>query len=317
MRTQIELSNEVAAELAGSEDAVLRALEGQLHCRVFLRGNLLTLDGGEPETRSGERVVRELSELVSHGHDIGPGTVAAVTGALAAERSPASVLEDVVWQHRNLRVAPKTVNQKRYVDSVRRNTITFGIGPAGTGKTFLAVAMAAAALSRHEVNRIILTRPAVEAGERLGFLPGDLMAKVDPYLRPLFDALHDMIDPEKVSLHIDRGVIEIAPLAYMRGRSLNDSFVILDEAQNTTPEQMKMFLTRLGFGSKMVVTGDVTQIDLPPEQRSGLVAVGEILDEVDEIEFVRFGGEDVVRHKLVQRIVEAYDNHATMSVQSS
>ena len=219
------------------------------------------------------------------------------------------MLEDVVWRHRGLRVAPKTVNQKRYVDSLRENTITFGVGPAGTGKTFLAVAMAAAALSRHEVNRIILTRPAVEAGERLGFLPGDLMAKVDPYLRPLFDALHDMLDPEKVSQHIDRGVIEIAPLAFMRGRTLNDSFVILDEAQNTTPEQMKMFLTRLGFGSKMVVTGDITQVDLPREQQSGLIVVGEVLDEIEGIEFVRFGGEDVVRHKLVQRIVEAYDDH--------
>ena len=183
------------------------------------------------------------------------------------------------------------------------------MGPAGTGKTFLAVAMAAAALSRNEVNRIILTRPAVEAGERLGFLPGDLMAKVDPYLRPLFDALHDMLDPEKVTQHLERGVIEIAPLAFMRGRTLNDSFVILDEAQNTTPEQMKMFLTRLGFGSRMVVTGDITQVDLPPEQRSGLIAVGEVLGAVEGIEFVRFGGEDVVRHKLVQRIVEAYDEH--------
>ena len=206
-------------------------------------------------------------------------------------------------------MAPKTVNQKRYVDSVRENTITFGVGPAGTGKTFLAVAMAAAALSRHEVNRIILTRPAVEAGERLGFLPGDLMAKVDPYLRPLFDALHDMLDPEKVASHIDRGVIEIAPLAFMRGRTLNDSFVILDEAQNTTPEQMKMFLTRLGFGSKMVVTGDITQVDLPREQKSGLIVVGDVLDAVEGVEFVRFGGQDVVRHKLVQRIVEAYDAH--------
>ena len=187
------------------------------------------------------------------------------------------------------------------------NTVTFGVGPAGTGKTFLAVAMAAAALSRHEVNRIILTRPAVEAGERLGFLPGDLMAKVDPYLRPLFDALHDMLDPEKVSQHIERGVIEIAPLAFMRGRTLNDSFVILDEAQNTTPEQMKMFLTRLGFGSKMVVTGDVTQVDLPRDQRSGLIVVGDVLDAIDGIQFVRFGAEDVVRHKLVQKIVEAYD----------
>ena len=669
MRTQIELPNEVAAELAGSQDAVLRALEGHLQCRVFLRGNLLTLDGEERETVTGRRVVSELSELIERGHQIGPGTIAAVTGALDHHESPAKVLEDVVWRHRSLRVAPKTVNQKRYVDSIRASTITFGIGPAGTGKTFLAVAMAAAALARHEVNRIILTRPAVEAGERLGFLPGDMMAKVDPYLRPLFDALHDMIDPEKVSQHLERGVIEVAPLAYMRGRAqplsanvltpsgfesigsmkvgdlvigsdgcptpvigvypqgpkqvvclraqdgastlcclehlwrvttasdrrygrtgraietremigqlraahahrfelplvgapvlfeprqvpidpyaiglllgdgclttkttptfstadpelaaaleevldgielrhkggvdyvlrhvnggrggvivanpvtaalrelglagtrsetkfvpesylynepgvriallqglldsdggpvvqrdrtcriqyttcaprlrddvvflvrslggvaywrrrqaagrrpglargrpvvhradafaldirlpsgiepfrlhrkravyqrdggghpmrfvdaiepagemdtvciqvaaadslyvtedflvthntINDSFVILDEAQNTTPEQMKMFLTRLGFGSKMVVTGDITQIDLPHEQRSGLIAVAEVLSSVEGIEFIRFGGDDVVRHKLVQRIVEAYDAHS-------
>ena len=188
---------------------------------------------------------------------------------LDQRESPATVLEDVVWRHRNLRVAPKSVNQKRYVDAIRRKTITFGVGPAGTGKTFLAMAMATAALSRREVNRIILTRPAVEAGERLGFLPGDLMAKVDPYLRPLFDALHDMMDPERVAAHLEKGVIEVAPLAFMRGRTLNDSFVILDEAQNTTPEQMKMFLTRLGFGSKMVVTGDITQVDLPRDQRSG------------------------------------------------
>jgi phosphate starvation-inducible PhoH-like protein len=310
MRTQIELPNDVAAELAGSQDAVLRALEDHLSCKVFLRGNLLTLDGSEEDMGAGERVVRELSELIARGHEIGPGTIAAVTGALDAHESPAQVLEDVVWRHRSLRVAPKTVNQKRYVDCVRSSTVTFGVGPAGTGKTFLAVAMAAAALSRHEVNRIILTRPAVEAGERLGFLPGDLMAKVDPYLRPLFDALHDMLDPEKVSQYLERGVIEIAPLAFMRGRTLNDSFVILDEAQNTTPEQMKMFLTRLGFGSKMVVTGDVTQVDLPREQQSGLIVVGEVLEAVEGIEFVRFGGEDVVRHKLVQRIVEAYDVHS-------
>ncbi len=669
MRTQIELSNEVAAELAGSQDAVLRALEAHLDCKVFLRGNLLTFDGEERDTHAGERVVRELAELIAAGHQISPGTITAVTGALDAHESPARVLEDVVWRHRSLRVAPKTLNQKRYVDSIRNNTITFAVGPAGTGKTFLAVALAAAALSRHEVNRIILTRPAVEAGERLGFLPGDLMAKVDPYLRPLFDALHDMLDPEKVSQHIERGVIEIAPLAFMRGRAqplstgvltpsgfepigdlrvgdlvigadgcptpvigvypqgrkqvvrlrtqdgastqcclehlwrvrtasdrrrmkagrvvetremigrlrtahqhrfelplleapvefeprpipidpyalglllgdgclatkttpafttsdpelvvaleqaldgielrpkggldyalrhihgqrggvivanpvtvalralglagtrsetkfvpeaylhnepgirlallqglldsdggpvaqrartcriqyttcsqrlrddvvflvrslggvaywrrrraagrrpafangrpvahrsdafildirlrpgmepfrlqrkreiyerlgggramrfvdaiepvgemetvciqvaaadslyvtedflvthntLNDSFVILDEAQNTTPEQMKMFLTRLGFGSRMVVTGDITQVDLPREQQSGLIAVGEVLDAIEGIEFIRFGGEDVVRHKLVQRIVEAYDEHS-------
>ena len=215
-----------------------------------------------------------------------------------------------MWRHRATKVAPKTVNQKRYVDSIRANTITFGIGPAGTGKTFLAVALAAAALSRREVNRIILTRPAVEAGERLGFLPGDLMAKVDPYLRPLFDALHDMLEPERVSQHLERGVIEVAPLAFMRGRTLNDSFIILDEAQNTSPEQMKMFLTRLGFNSKMVVTGDITQIDLPREQDSGLVVVADILEQVEGIEFVRFGEEDVVRHKLVRRIVAAYNDHA-------
>ena len=310
MRTQLELPQEVAVELAGSQDAVLRALQQHLECKVFLRGNLLTFDGEESDTSAGERVVRELSELIARGHQIGPGTIAAVTGALDAHESPAQVLEDVVWRHRSLRVAPKTINQKRYVDSIRRSTITFGVGPAGTGKTFLAVAMAAAALARHEVNRIILTRPAVEAGERLGFLPGDMMAKVDPYLRPLFDALHDMLDPEKVSQHIDRGVIEIAPLAFMRGRSINDSFVILDEAQNTTPEQMKMFLTRLGFGSRMVVTGDITQVDLPRDQRSGLIVVGEILDEIEEIEFVRLDAGDVVRHKLVQRIVEAYDVHS-------
>jgi phosphate starvation-inducible PhoH-like protein len=309
MKTQIELPVEVAAELAGSQDSVLRTLEDHLRCRVFLRGNLLTLDGEASDTRAAERVVGELSNLISRGHQIDPGTISAVTSALDADESPARVLEDVVWRHRGLRVAPKTVNQKRYVDSIRDNTITFGVGPAGTGKTFLAVAMAAAALSRNEINRIILTRPAVEAGERLGFLPGDLMAKVDPYLRPLFDALHDMLDPEKVSAHIERGVIEIAPLAFMRGRTLNDSFVILDEAQNTTPEQMKMFLTRLGFGSRMVVTGDVTQVDLPREQRSGLVVVKDVLDSIEGIEFVRFGGEDVVRHKLVQRIVEAYGDH--------
>jgi phosphate starvation-inducible protein PhoH and related proteins len=669
MRAQLELDNVVAAELAGSNDAVLRALEAHLDCELYLRGNVVTLDGDEDAVEAAKAVVSELSDLIAEGHDIAPGTIEAVTNALDQHESPAQILEDVVWRHRNTKVAPKTVNQKRYVDCIRNSTITFGIGPAGTGKTFLAVALAAAALSRREVNRIILTRPAVEAGERLGFLPGDMMAKVDPYLRPLFDALNDMIDPERVSQHLDRGVIEVAPLAFMRGRAqplstpvltpsgfrpigslrigdlvtgsdgrptpvlgiypqgrkevfrvqtqdgastlccaehlwhvatpedrrrgkrgrivdtsemigrlrrahqhrfalplltgpaafeprpvpmdpyalglllgdgclttkttptfstrdpelvdsleaaldgielrakgggdyvlrhtaghrggvivanpvtvtlreiglagtrsttkfvpelylhnesavrlavlqglldtdggpvtqrnrtcriqyttcsetlrddvrfivrslggvayvrrrdaagrrpghadgrsvhhrsdafimdirlpqglepfrlsrkrmaydergggrpmrfvdaiepageaetvcievgaadslyvtddflvthntLNDSFVILDEAQNTSPEQMKMFLTRLGFNSKMVVTGDITQIDLPQDQRSGLVVVGEILEAIEGIEFVRFGGEDVVRHKLVQRIVEAYGDHA-------
>jgi phosphate starvation-inducible PhoH-like protein len=668
MRTQIELSNQAATELAGSGDAVLRALEGHVACDLFLRGNVVTLDGDEEAVNAAAIVVRELVDLIEQGHDIAPGTIAAVTGALDQHRSPAEILEDVVWRHRSKQVAPKTVNQKRYVDSIRKNTITFGIGPAGTGKTFLAVALAAAALSRREVNRIILTRPAVEAGERLGFLPGDLMAKIDPYLRPLFDALHDMLDAEKVSTYLERGQIEVAPLAFMRGRAqpvdrmvltptgwhaigrlrvgdlvigsdgrptavlgvfpqgrravfrvqaqdgaatlccaehlwtvrtpedrsrgtrrtlrtdemigrlraahqhryelplltapvrfppqevpldpyalglllgdgcltarttpsfttadpelaealeerldgieltrksavdyvlrhvdggrggvivanpvtvalrelglagtrsstkfvpgaylnnapevrlgvlqglldsdggpvtqrartcriqyttcssrlmgdvrflvrslggvayvrtrralgrapgrargrdihhrhdayvmdirlpagiepfrltrkreaydrngsgrpmrfihsiepageaetvciqvaaedslyvtdeflvthntLNDSFIILDEAQNTTPEQMKMILTRLGFNSKMVVTGDVTQIDLPKNEGSGLIVIGDILNNIEGIEFVRFGGEDVVRHRLVQRIVEAYAVHA-------
>jgi phosphate starvation-inducible PhoH-like protein len=667
-RRQLELSNEVAAELAGSQDAILRALEEHLSAEIFLRGNVVTLDGEAEAVQSAATVVRELSELVERGHELGPTTIESVARVLDESESPSRVLEDVVWRHRNLKVAPKSVNQKRYVDAIRRSTITFGVGPAGTGKTFLAMAMATAALSRREVNRIILTRPAVEAGERLGFLPGDLMAKVDPYLRPLFDALHDMMDPERVATHLERGVIEVAPLAFMRGRAqpvdqpvltpdgfrpigdlrvgdlvvgsdgrptpvlgvfpqgrkevfsiatqdgastlacaehlwfittpddrmhgkrgrvvqtrdmvgrlrrahqhrfelplvapvafperevpvdpyalglllgdgcmtarvtpsfstqdpelaqaleaalpgielqrksavdyvlrrvgggrggvivanpvteaprafglagtrsspkfvpdeylhnsaevrlavlqglldtdggpvrqqgrscrvqyttcssrlrddvvylvrslggvvyvrtrlahgrrpgwaagrpvhhrsdahildirlpagiepfrlarkreaysadgggrpmrfvtsiepagdaecvciavgaadslyvtndflvthntLNDSFVILDEAQNTSPEQMKMFLTRLGFGSRMVVTGDITQIDLPREQQSGLVVVSDILAGVDGVEFVRFGGEDVVRHKLVQRIVAAYDEHA-------
>jgi phosphate starvation-inducible PhoH-like protein len=548
LRSRLEVPNAVAAELAGSEDSVLKALEDQLDCDVFLRGNVVTLDGSDEAVRAGEKVVRELSELIEGGHDVVPGTIGAVSDVIDRNESPQAVLEDVVWRHRNLKVAPKTVNQKRYVDSIRDNTVTFGIGPAGTGKTFLAVAMAAAALSRREVNRIILTRPAVEAGERLGFLPGDLMAKIDPYLRPLFDALHDMLEPDKVAQHLSRGVIEVAPLAFMRGRAqpvdrqvltptgwtaigalrvgdlvtgsdgcptpvlgvfpqgrrpvfrvsaqdgastlccaehlwsvtpegerpsvlrteeligrlaadpgarielpvlggpaefeprplrsdpyavgrslaeshvarsapagrrqtesrlgsrggvalaeadgvpdelrfnsievrravlyglldggaegaaglrddvaflarslgecgrrfvdsidpageaetvciqvaaadslyvtddflvthntLNDSFIILDEAQNTSPEQMKMFLTRLGFGSRVVVTGDVTQIDLPSGQQSGLVAVAEILEGLEDIDFVRFGGEDVVRHRLVQRIVEAYGEHA-------
>jgi phosphate starvation-inducible PhoH-like protein len=310
VREQIELSNEVAAELAGANDTIMRTLEERLDCEVFLRGNLLTLDGDAEQVAAGREVVRELSDLVGQGHDVVPGTIEAIGSALDRDESPSQILEDVVWRHRGLKVAPKTVTQKRYVDAIRNHTITVGIGPAGTGKSFLAVAMAVAALQRREVNRIVLTRPAVEAGERLGFLPGDLMAKVDPYLRPLFDALYDMLEPEKVNTHLERGVIEVAPLAFMRGRTLNDAFIIVDEAQNTSPEQMKMVLTRLGFNSKMVVTGDVTQVDLPRDQRSGLLVIGDVLADVEGIEFVRFGGEDVVRHKLVQRIVAAYNAHA-------
>ena len=308
-RRQLTLDNDVAAELAGADDAVLRELERRLGCDLYLRGNVLTLDGPDAEVSDAKAVVDELVGLVERGHELAPATVESVSGAVAANEAAAPILEDVIWRHRGIQVAPKTLNQKRYVDSIRGHTVTFGIGPAGTGKTFLAVAMAVAALDAREVNRIILTRPAVEAGERLGFLPGDIQAKVDPYLRPLFDALYDMLDPDRVATYLDRGIIEVAPLAFMRGRGLNDAFVILDEAQNTSPEQMKMFLTRLGFGSRMVVTGDITQVDLPRDQRSGLVVVGEILAEVEDVSFIRFGGEDVVRHRLVQRIVAAYGDY--------
>ncbi|MBN8869769.1 MAG: PhoH family protein [Solirubrobacterales bacterium] len=309
-RRTLTLDNDVAADLAGAEDSVLRALRDRTTSRVHLRGNQLTLEGDDAENDKAARLVDEMIGLIEGGHEVEPSTVDSVTNAIQSSRRPAEMLDDVVWHNRNTRVVPKTVNQKLYVDSIRENTVTFGIGPAGTGKTFLAVAMAAAALIEGEVQRIILTRPAVEAGESLGFLPGDLQAKVDPYLRPLFDALYDMLDPDRVNGYFDRGVIEVAPLAFMRGRTLNDAFVILDEAQNTTPEQMKMFLTRLGFNSKMVVTGDVTQIDLPRDSKSGLVVVKEILDGIEDVKFVRFGGKDVVRHRLVQRIVAAYGEHA-------
>jgi len=268
----------------------------------------------EPE-QTDERAAIRRARLVVH-----PGTLAPVeTGDLDADQVDGAldeaadirdVFEDVVWRHRGKKIAPKTVNQKRYVDAIRKCTVTFGIGPAGTGKTYLAMALAVAALQERQVARIILTRPAVEAGERLGFLPGDMLAKVDPYLRPLFDALYDMLEADRLNSYMEKGIVEVAPLAFMRGRTLNDSFIILDEAQNTSPEQMQMFLTRLGFGSKVVVTGDVTQIDLPREQASGLIQVGDILGDIDGIAFVRFSNQDVVRHKLVQRIVEAYKLHA-------
>src|SRR5256885_10295872 len=304
------VSNEVAAELATIGDGVLGALRDRLRCTIVLRGNRLTIEGDEPHVEQARAVVDELADLVEGGHDISPTTVDAVLSALEQTEDIREVFDDVVWRHRGKKIAPKTVTQKRYVDSIRNHTVTFGIGPAGTGKTYLAMALAVASLSNREVGRIILTRPAVEAGERLGFLPGTLLEKVDPYLRPLFDALYDMLDAERVNAYLERGVIEVAPLAFMRGRTLNDSFIILDEAQNTSPEQMKMFLTRLGFDSTMVVTGDITQIDLPGDQRSGLVVVRDILRDIEDIGFINFTGEDVVRHKLVQRIVAAYGEHA-------
>jgi phosphate starvation-inducible protein PhoH and related proteins len=306
----LSVPNEVAAEFATVGDGVLHSLRDRLGCTILLRGNVLTLEGDERSVEETRLVIDELVELVEGGHAIGPATVDAVVAALDASEDLRNVYDDVVWRHRGTKITPKTINQKRYVDAIRSSTITFGIGPAGTGKTYLAMALAVAALADRTVNRIILTRPAVEAGERLGFLPGDMLAKVDPYLRPLFDALYDMLDADRVNTYLEKGQVEIAPLAFMRGRTLNDSFIILDEAQNTSPEQMQMFLTRLGFGSRVVVTGDVTQVDLPRDQASGLIQVQEILRTVDGIEFIEFGNQDVVRHKLVQRIVEAYKRHA-------
>jgi phosphate starvation-inducible protein PhoH and related proteins len=310
MQQVLDVSNDVAAEFAAIGDGVLDALRDRLRCTIRLRGNRLTIEGDGDRVTEARAVVDELVELVEGGHEIGPSTVDAVLGALDQVEDVREVFEDVVWRHRGKKIAPKTVTQKRYVDAIRDCVVTFGIGPAGTGKTYLAMALAVAALSDRQVGRIILTRPAVEAGERLGYLPGTMLEKVDPYLRPLFDALYDMLDADRLASYMEKGIIEVAPLAFMRGRTLNDSFVILDEAQNTSPEQMQMFLTRLGFGSKVVVTGDVTQVDLPREQASGLIQVQDILGSLDGVAFVRFGHEDVVRHKLVQRIVEAYRKHA-------
>jgi len=310
LQETLDVTNEVAAELGTVDGGILKALRDRLGCTILLRGNRLTLEGDDERIGAARLVIDELVDLVQGGHAIGPGTVDAVLAALDSAADIRDVYEDVVWRHRGKKITPKTVNQKRYVDAIRGRTITFAIGPAGTGKTYLAMALAVSALADRQANRIILTRPAVEAGEKLGFLPGDLLAKVDPYLRPLFDALYDMLDADRLNAYMEKGIIEVAPLAFMRGRTLNDSFIILDEAQNTSPEQMQMFLTRLGFGSKVVVTGDVTQVDLPKEQASGLIQVREILGGVDGIEFVEFGNQDVVRHVLVQRIVEAYKRHA-------
>ncbi|HWZ74471.1 MAG TPA: PhoH family protein [Casimicrobiaceae bacterium] len=309
MQEVLDVPNEVAAELAGIGDGVLVALRDRLGCRVNLRGNRLTLEGDDVKVAEARAVVEELVELVESGQEIGAGTIDTVLSAMDEAEDVRSIFEDVVWSHRGKRITPKTVTQKRYVDAIRDRTVTFGIGPAGTGKTYLAIALAVAALSERQVGRIILTRPAVEAGERLGFLPGDVLAKVDPYMRPLFDALYDTMDPEKLNAFMERGTIEVAPLAFMRGRTLNDSFIILDEAQNTTPEQMKMFLTRIGFGTKSVITGDVTQIDLARGQKSGLIEARRVLADVRGIAFTEFTSADVVRHPLVQKIINAYELH--------
>ena len=304
------IDNALAQELGADRDRLLEAVAERAGARVSLRGNEVIAEGSDTAVAQVRLLLEELTGLVAEGLPVGGQTVDAIVGVLDADGRAVDVLHDVVWRHRGKRIAPKTLNQKRYVDAIRNSTVTFGVGPAGTGKTYLAMALAVSALVDREVARIILTRPAVEAGERLGFLPGDMLAKVDPYMRPLFDALYDTMDADRLNAYIDRGTIEVAPLAFMRGRTLNDSFVILDEAQNTTPEQMQMFLTRLGFGSRMGVTGDVTQVDLPREQASGLIQVRDILRSLEGIGFVEFGHEDVVRHKLVQRIVEAYKRHA-------
>ena len=305
-RTSFTVSVAFARALASREDEVLRAVAQSAGCKVYLRGDELVLDGDEAQVGQAQVVLSELGDLVERGLALEPQTVEAVTGVLASNAHAVDVLHDIVWRHRSTTIQPRTINQKRYVDAIRSTTMTFGCGPAGTGKTYLAMALAVAALESRQVSRIILTRPAVEAGERLGFLPGDLMAKVDPYLRPLFDALYDMMDGERVTALLERGVVEVAPLAFMRGRTLNDAFIILDEAQNTTREQMRMFLTRLGFGSRAVITGDPTQIDLPRDQMSGLIEARQVLRGVDGIEIIEFERADVVRHKLVQSIVEAY-----------
>jgi phosphate starvation-inducible protein PhoH and related proteins len=295
--------------LLGPGDEHLALVENALEADIHVRGNQITLTGEPGEVALAERMIDELVAIVRTGQGLTPETVERVITMLRAETTerPADVLSLNILSNRGRTIRPKTLNQKRYVDAIDRHTIVFGIGPAGTGKTYLAMAKAVQALQAKKVNRIILTRPAVEAGERLGFLPGTLSEKIDPYLRPLYDALHDMLDPESIPKLLTAGTIEVAPLAYMRGRSLNDAFIILDEAQNTSPEQMKMFLTRLGFGSKIVVTGDTTQVDLPSGVKSGLRIVEGILDGIDDVSFNRLTAHDVVRHKLVGKIVAAYD----------
>jgi phosphate starvation-inducible PhoH-like protein len=296
----------------GSADSLLRTVEDEMpSVDIHVRGNEITLTGPSDDVLLAERLFDEMVTVVRTGQGLTDEAVrrsAQMLRARTAER-PADVLTFSILSHRGRTIRPKTLNQKRYVDAIDRHTLTFGVGPAGTGKTYLAVAKAVQALQSRDVTRIILTRPAVEAGERLGFLPGTLSEKIDPYLRPLYDALHDMLDPATIPRLMTEGTIEVAPLAYMRGRTLNDAFVILDEAQNTSSEQMKMFLTRLGFGSRMVVTGDVTQVDLPATSTSGLRQVQHVLEGVDDVAFCRLTSHDVVRHALVGAIVDAYGRH--------
>jgi len=309
--TQVRISipgNHLMVGLLGHRDESLRLVEDAFDARIHVRGNEISIDG--PDADNVGRLFEEWVALLQQGQSLEAPAVRRMIEMVKADEKPTEVFStEVLRGSRGRTVRPKTSGQKRYVDAIQENVITFGIGPAGTGKSWLAVACAVQALQAKQVDRIILTRPAVEAGERLGFLPGDLMAKVDPYLRPLYDALFDMVEPEAAQRLLDRGTVEVAPLAFMRGRTLNASFIILDEAQNTSPEQMKMFLTRIGFGSKAVITGDTTQVDVQ-QGRSGLEGLERILIDIDGLEFVRLGSQDVVRHRIVQDIVNAYDKAA-------
>ena len=302
--------NHSMVSLLGTRDELLKLIEAAFESTVFVRGNEITITGEQTDAERVARLFEELITLLEQGDALTADTVGRSIDIIRDGEDggarPSQVFGDAVLTARGRSIKPKTLGQKKYVDAIRKHTVVFGIGPAGTGKTYLAMAVAVQALMAKQVNRLILTRPAVEAGEKLGYLPGTLSEKIDPYLRPLYDALYEMIDAEQIGRMMERGTIEVAPLAYMRGRTLNDSFIVLDEAQNTTPEQMKMFLTRLGFNSKAVVTGDITQIDLPSGQHSGLNVVREILSGIDDLAFVYLSSRDVVRHKIVQDIVEAY-----------
>ncbi|MGX6605110.1 PhoH family protein [Micromonosporaceae bacterium Da 78-11] len=312
VQTKISVTDQkIMVNLLGAKDEILRLIERTLTSDVHVRGNEITITGDPAENAIAERLFAELIELIEKGETLNVDSVRRTATMLEENTSerPAEVLTLNILSRRGKTIRPKTLGQKHYVDAIDQNTIVFGIGPAGTGKTYLAMAKAVQALTAKQVSRIILTRPAVEAGERLGFLPGTLNEKIDPYLRPLYDALHDMLDPESIPRLMAAGTIEVAPLAYMRGRTLNDAFIILDEAQNTTPEQMKMFLTRLGFGAKIVVTGDITQVDLPGGTMSGLRIVRDILKNVEDVHFAELSSADVVRHRLVAEIVDAYERY--------
>jgi phosphate starvation-inducible protein PhoH and related proteins len=311
---RITVPEDAVTTLFGSYDENLKHFESVFGVRIRTQGHELVVDGDDAGQDRVERVVNQLSALMREGYKVSNADVKTAAELVARDASvdlQEHFLKGSLTPAGKRRVAPKTINQRRYLDAIDANDIVFGVGPAGTGKTYLAMAQAVAYLVNKKVSRIILARPAVEAGEKLGFLPGDLQEKVNPYLRPLYDALYDMLDVDRVARFLERGTIEIAPIAFMRGRTLNDSFVILDEAQNTTSEQMKMFLTRLGFGSKAVITGDVTQIDLPTGRPSGLIEAVKVVGDIEGISFIHFDERDVVRHKLVQQIVKAYDAYSS------